>query len=149
MNKRGNIPIFLLAVFGVVLVGVALFAMVTFDNGISNESNVIASGVSEFAFRQEFVPIVFERMVEESIDKEVGSFEENFEAAAERRRDPEFGNLFAKIIQGDYSYDSLKGVVRVEDVFFEVRSGGSEFRRDYEYIEIEFDLNGIVRKVYK
>ena len=55
-----------------ILVGVALFSFVTFSDGTENEKINLNNLVSEFEFKQKYVVIVFEDMVEEAITEAKG-----------------------------------------------------------------------------
>jgi len=151
LNKRGHIGTMMMFFGALILVGVALFSFVTFSDGTENEKINLNNLVSEFEFKQKYVVIVFEDMVEEAITEAKGktNFEEEFEISlkqiAERRRAPEISNLFGKIINEPLELNEINGnyFLIVEGVFAEFEKEESNIRRKINF-EIEFNENGII-----
>tara|TARA_Y100000310_G_scaffold83835_1_gene80473 strand:- start:521 stop:991 length:471 start_codon:yes stop_codon:yes gene_type:complete len=151
LNKKGHIGTMMMFFGALILVGVALFSFATFSDGTENEKTNLNNLVSEFEFKQKYIVIVFEDMVEEAITEAKGktNFEEEFEISlkqiAERRRNPEISNLFGKIINEPLEINGLDGnyFLIVEGVFAEFEKGESNIRREINF-EIEFNENGII-----
>jgi len=154
INRRGHVPTLLLLPLALVLVVLVLFAFASSRGNLEVESIKLDSLNDELRFKNKFVDSVLDKMVAESIEEaklEEGNFLDNFKTnlkeEAERRRDPEFGNLFVKVIGGegngyDIFTDGSTYNITVKDLFVRVEVGKTEIRRDFE-LSMKFDENGL------
>lgn len=157
ISKRGNIATGLLVPIAFILALVTLFSFVSFNQDMQVTSVNFNSLLGDLQYKQKFVPVMFEALVKKAIeDSESGidfekEFVRNLGLLAEEKRDPELGNLFVKLLEGEevgYILGESDGVyvLEVEDVFVREVAENSEISRSFD-LRVRFDEEGLMGEV--
>jgi hypothetical protein len=138
MNKRGHVGTLLLFFGALVLVGVALFSFVSFNNDVKSISGDIDIVVNQINFAYRFNEIVFDEMADEAFGMSEGElefekvFRENFEGIARERKlnDGVTDIVFDRIESGKYEVDSEKVVIL--DIGVRASIKGYKMEREFD-----------------
>jgi len=136
MNKKGNIPTFMLLIASVVLVTIALSTFASFKNDLKSNSGEFFETVNQVNFINEYVEKVFDDSVDKAIEESNGDdfnaeFRKNFERIVDEKnlKLKGSGNFFGKVRNGDYILDKDK--IIVENVFVKSNVGNNEIIRNF------------------
>jgi hypothetical protein len=154
LNKKAQIATGLLVPLTLAIYLALFIGFVSFGNDLENNSWHLAYLINEIKFKESFVNFALGEMVKEAIENAEGGagfekeFRENLGSIAEKRRGPEFGNLFIKLILREYDLNRSGDIylLRVSDVFVSVKSevDESKITRTFD-LKIWFDKNGLVQ----
>ncbi len=150
MNRRGDIPMILLFIITLILVALALFSMVSFNNNLAKNSEGRSEMLARMAFLEDYVVAKTKNVAHDVIVRggELKSDEDlraKFEEIVNERN---FGvegteNYFGKILRGEFvfSRDKDKYWLEIKDLNLEASRGANSIKRNVN-LRIEFDYSG-------
>ena len=158
MNKRGDLPTFLLFVVALALSAAALFSFASFNGSftkISDERNLMMSSIgfyeeylikeSEIAGRESLIEtgaILPKGVSGPTIQVSDEILKEKFRELT-KEKDlgiVGFGNYFEKIESGDFSFSLIPGgfIFEINDLYIEDSEGANKMRRNFGF-KISYD----------
>jgi hypothetical protein len=146
MNKRAQIPIFMLLVVAIALVITAILVFVNASGNFTKPSLTNSQMISGLMFAEDYVNTNAKIISGEAIASKAPNMKEKFmEIAAGRDLEVrEAGNFFAKIRTGDFSFDK-KGTeyaLEIRGLFIQSdKEAAGSLRRDFDLCMV-FDANG-------
>lgn len=152
MNRRGHLGTVLLVFGALILVGYALFTMLSFEGNTREKNNELNIFSEMIKINHELAMMNINESVMDSIrlsknsDNFKDSFDKNLKKSASSKRDStQNTNLYAKIDLGEYSlyFDGTNYVLTIENIFEDTTIKFNEAKYNYSLI-ILFNKEGII-----
>jgi hypothetical protein len=144
MNRKGNVAYAILVIVALAAAIVGLMVILSFDSGSSKISGSFAQLSFEIGFNQAYqqktVQLIFDESLAKCGECDLQMLKESFKinAKGREREDERYGNLFARIRNGEFTLNEKEGVVelKIENIFTTSRVEDSSIKRDYTLVVV-------------
>jgi len=146
INRRGDVPLILVAVVVLALIVTMLFVFITFKDELSGKSLLYSKLSNSLEFNQKYVISSVKAIVKEMVKSEDPGIMDNFgkEAIIELSDKYNYnikgqGNLFGEIRNENFAFDDNK--FEIKGLFVTSEIGANSAKRVFDLC-LEFDING-------
>ncbi len=151
MNRKGDLPTFMLFLVALILSVSALFSFVSFDDSFNENSDERNQILEEISFYEKYVvedvKIISNNVIEQRKVIEQSKLKEIFQEEFKKRNYKISGleNYYGKILRGEFEFhrNENKYWFEINDIGLRRDSGASFIERKVNF-RIDFDYNGDV-----
>ncbi len=151
MNRKGDLPTFMMFLVAFVLVTSALFSFVSFKDSFMENGQERDEILNEMSFYEEYIikdiEIISRKVIERGGIIEESKLKEEFIKEFSRRNYEIAGleNYYGKLLRGEFEFsrDETKYSFEIQDFKIKIERGANSIERKMD-LAIEFDYSGDV-----